>query len=969
MSTSQKSGSDQKFPIVGMGASAGGLEALESFFSYVSDNSGLAYIVLVHSSPDQVSLLPDILQRCTSLTVTLATNGEPLRPDRVYVIPPQTRAYVTETEIELNSLELSQVLSSIDFFFQSLAENHRDRAAGVIFSGMGGDGTLGLRAIKSQEGLAIVQSEESAIYQQMPHSAILSGVVDAILLPEEMPDTISHYFQQRSLPMETTAQGWLNQIFNLLRSQVGHDFSAYKQNTLTRRIKRRMSLQQKEDYRQYLEFLQENPEEIKALFREFLIGVTSFFRDREAFEYLKTEILHPILESFPDNGTFRVWVPGCSTGEEVYSLAMILHEVLDSCSKPINLQIFGTDINPTAIDRAREGLFPATIATEISQERLQRFFDQEGQFYRVGREIRYAVVFSVQNVLKDPPFSRLNLLSCRNLLIYLNESAQKRLLPLFHYTLLRSGILLLGSSETIGSFQDLFLPLSNRWKIFQRRDVARYQRQLLQFPTALFANPPASVQISQPSRQKEAGNLGKLVQRALLEEFVPTAILIDSSGLILHVEGRTGKFLETISGPPTNNILDMAREGLRVELTSAIRTAVSSGETVTRHQIPVRNNGGTQLVKLSVRPLLQPRELAGRFLVLLEQVATETPREINQELSGESVPLEEKDNRIAELEKELQNTRESHQTTIEELESSNEELQATNEELESSNEELQATNEELESSKEELQSLNEELQTVNEELQSKVDELSAAENDMQNLLNSTDIATVFVDNHKQVKRFTPQVTELINLISTDLGRPLVHIATNLDQDIMISSIEQVLNSLTPQIRRVQSREGKWYQMRVLPYRTVSNHIEGAILTFTDIDELKKAQQTLEDVSAELEQAKLALQDIIEANSESLLLLNENQKIIAVSQGFEELVGGFSRRNLTDWEQVISEQLAAQLSTGEDFFNVPLLVNFLGESSDALRARSSTLRVLVDGKVIGNAELLQYILLKIRKESA
>ena len=962
MSTSQKSGSDQKFPIVGIGASAGGLEALESFFSYVSDNSGIAYIVLVHSSPNQVSLLPDILQRCTSVTVTLATNGEPLRPDRVYVIPPQTSAYVTETQIELNSLELSQVLSSIDFFFQSLAENHRDRAAGVILSGMGGDGTLGIRAIKSQEGLAIVQSEESAIYQQMPHSAILSGVVDAILLPEEMPDTISHYFQQRSLPMETTAQEWLSQIFNLLRSQVGHDFSAYKQNTLTRRIKRRMSLQQKEDYRQYLEFLQGNPEEIKALFREFLIGVTSFFRDPEAFEYLKTEILLPVLASFPDNGTFRVWVPGCSTGEEVYSLAMILHEVLDSCSKPINLQIFGTDINPTAIDCAREGLFPGTIATEISQERLQRFFDQEGQFYRVGREIRYNVVFSVQNVLKDPPFSRLNLLSCRNLLIYLNESAQKRLLPLFHYTLIHSGILLLGSSETIGSFQDLFLPLSNRWKIFQRREVESYQRQLLQFPTALFQNPPASVQISQPSREQEAGNLGKLVQQVLLDEFAPTAILIDSSGLILHVEGRTGKFLETVSGPPTNNILDMAREGLRVELASAIRRAVSSEETVTCHRIPVRNNGGTQLVKLSVRPLLQPRELAGRFLVLLEQVAAETPREINQELSGESVPLEEKDNCIAELEKELQNTRESHQTTIEELESSNEELQA-------SNEELQATNEELESSKEELQSLNEELQTVNEELQSKVDELSAAENDMQNLLNSTNIATVFVDNYKQVKRFTPQVTALINLISTDLGRPLVHIATNLDQDIMISSIEQVLNSLTPQITRVQSREGKWYQMRILPYRTVSNHIEGAILTFTDIDELKKAQETLENISAELEQTKLALQDIIEANSESLLLLNENQKIIAVSQGFEELIGFFPRRNLTDWEQVISEELSAQFSTGEDFFNVPLLLNFLGESSDALRARSSTLRVLVDGKVIGNAELLQYFLLKIRKESA
>ena len=949
------------FPIVGIGASAGGLEALENFFSNVSEDSGITYIILVHSSPDQVSLLPEILQRCTSINVALATDGQILHPNQIYVIPPQTTANINQGRIELQSIQRRQVLSSIDSFFRSLAENKGNNAVAVVLSGMGSDGSLGVKEIKSEEGLVIAQSEDTAFHKEMPRNAILTGVVDTILPPQSMPETIQQYFEKRTTIDTQTSQEWLEQIFMVLRSQLGHDFSCYKNNTLTRRINRRMSLQQVESYSQYLELLRHNHQEAHALYREFLIGVTNFFRDPEAFEFLKQEVLTQKLEEFPNHGTFRVWVPGCSTGEEVYSIAIILQEILDEISKPIDLQIFGTDIDQLAIDRAREGIFPVSIAADVSEERLNRFFQLEGTHYRVGKEIRYSVVFSVQNLLKDPPFSRLNFLSCRNLLIYLNESAQKKLLPLFHYTLVPSGILMLGSSETIGSFQNLFEPLSSKWKIFQHREIEQPLNQPIQFPTGSFRHPTSSVNSSQMfPYQKEETNFGRWVKEALLEQFSPTAVLIENNGLILHVQGRTGKFLETVSGPPTHNILDMAREGLRTELSSAIRTAASSREIVTRQHIPVKSNGDTNLVKLSVKPLEKPEQLAGRLLVLLEVIEPNLSSD-NQENTTEDFNLQQRDNRIAELEKELQETRENHQTTIEELESSNEELQATNEELESSNEELQATNEELESSKEELQSLNEELQTVNEELQNKVDELSAAENDMQNFLNSTEIATLFVDSQMQVKRFTPEVTNLINLIPRDIGRPIQDLSTNLIEEEFITDLQNVLDTLYPQIKTVQTREGKWYRMKILPYRTSDNRIEGVILTFIDIDELKTVQDELERINRQLEQSQVVIHDLIEASSEPLVLLDKDRKIVAVSQPFQELIAFLPRRNLSDWEALLSQQLESKLNTEEDFSDAPLVINSTNQERD---------RYLVDGKIIGqNSTELKYILLKINQENS
>jgi len=952
------SDSNDFFPIVGIGASAGGLQALQEFFSQVTADSKIAYLVLVHAAAENPHLLPEILQNSTSLPVRAAENNDPILPNHVYLIPPQTAVNFQANRIQLMPIEREKVLLSIDIFFNALAEAYSQRAAGIILSGMGTDGTLGVTALKAKEALVLVQSEETASYPEMPASAAADGIVDAILPPLNMPRTIERYFEQRIFSdEEITAHEWLSEIFTLLCTEIGHDFSSYKKNTLIRRINRRMNLYQIETYRQYLDFLRNSPKEVNTLFREFLIGVTSFFRDPSAFELLQNEILPPILNALPENGTFRVWVPGCSTGEEVYSLAIILREILDEMPQRIDLQLFGTDIDQLAIDRAREGVYPANIATKISEQRLRHFFEPEGQFYRVGPQLRYSVVFSLQDVLKDPPFSRLNLLTCRNLLIYLNESAQKRLLPLFHYTLKPSGILMLGSSESIGSFNNLFRTLDSRYKIFQRREVAQSLRYSIQFPTGSSLNFTPSRRSLQSFRQTEETNLQSLVQDVLLEEFCPTAVLIESNGLILHVQGRTGKFLETVSGPPTNNIIDMAREGLRIELASAIRAAAASNNIVTRQQIPIRSNGNVEVINFSVKPLTKPERLADRLLILFERVE---PRPNNEYEANpaESAPLQQRDARIAELEKELQNTRESHQTTIEELESSNEELQATNEELESSNEELKATNEELESSKEELQSLNEELQTLNEELQTKVEELSAAEDDMHNLLNSTEIATIFVDREMRVKRFTPQATQVINLIQNDVGRPLAHIATKLENAEITTDLEEVLATLTPIIKMVQANNGKWYFLRIMPYHTIDNRVDGATLTFTNIDELKAVEQQLETLTIDFEQLKLVIKQLLEANSTSLVLLNSEKKIVDVNQAFYNLINRSPNESLEAIEQGMIEQLEEPLNTTEDFFNIPWRTTLTGQSNN----------YLIDGKVIGNdSGGSNYFLLSIRQE--
>ncbi len=879
-------------PVVGIGASAGGLEALKSFFSKVTKKSGLVYIVVIHTSPKQPSMMAELLQKVTPATVLNPKDGQQIEPNHIYIAPPDKEISLFKGKIQLMDTVKTPVPLPIDCFFRSLALDQGENAAGIILSGMGSDGTIGIKEIKANNGLIFVQSDETAEFTAMPRSAINTGFADAVLSPKDMPEKLIQYFSNPATTIDldsttTTAmeKKWLNKIFAILRSRVGHDFSDYKLNTILRRIGRRMGLNHIKKHDTYVRFLRENPSEVDALFRDLLIGVTSFFRDPESFETLFAHVLPELFSNLKNDHTFRVWVPGCSTGEEVYSLAILLHEYLERKSEKIDLQLFGTDIDNKAIDRAREGVFPETIASEVSEERLKKYFTKEGDSYRIKKNIRDCVVFSVQNVIKDPPFSRLHLLCCRNLLIYLETEAQKRLIPLFHYTLMPDGVLMLGSSESIGGFGSLFKALDKKWKIFGRQEIPQALRQLVDFPSGS-PHPDSRMEIRQTNGEIKKVDINRLTQQVVIDQFAPTAILISAKGDILNVQGRTGKYLETPSGPPTNNILDMAREGLRIELSSALRAANSSDTKVTRKRLSVRTNGDSQLLDLHIYPLRKPPELAGRLLVVFEDMDTIS---INSESEPDLSSLSKQEAiRIAELEKKLQINRESHQITIEELESSNEELKSTNEELQSSNEEMQSTNEELESSKEELQSLNEELQTVNAELQSKVEELSAAHDDLHNLLNSTEIATIFVDNHLNVRRFTTEATKIINLIKTDIGRPLKHVVSNLKHDELISDISEVIDRLNPCTTEVQTHSGHWYNMRVMPYRTIDNRIDGAVLTFSSINEQKNAQNILKSAILESEQSKELVSALFDLLPDPMVVLDKDCRIVIGNNGFFKL---------------------------------------------------------------------------------
>ena len=911
---------DRAFPVVGLGASAGGLEALSTFFSQITPGSNMSYIALVHQSPDQPSMMPELLQKVTSVPVDKARDGDQIQPDRVYVIPPHKEVSFYNSRIQLLDPVDKNLYLPVDFFFRSLAADKKNQAVGVILSGTGTDGTVGLKDIKSHEGLVLVQSESTAKYDGMPRSAINTGQADMILAPEEMPEKLRQYFEYRTSMVQQESpreQDWIHKIFALLRVRFGHDFSEYKENTLLRRINRRMGLNQIQDHEVYLRFLRENPQEQKSLFQEMLIGVTNFFREPQSFEVLKQDVLPHVLHDLQEGSALRAWIPGCSTGEEAYSLAMVIVECMEQMSKRVDLKIFGTDIDEEAVDKARHGLFPGSIKADVSQERLNRFFSKEGESYRVRKEIRECVVFSVQDVLRDPPFSSLNLLCCRNLLIYLNSGAQHRLLPLFHYTLAKDGILMLGSSETIGGFTNVFDTLNSTWKIYKRKEVSPPLRQQIQFPTGKPVEASAGKNGKAQPREQD---IKTLATRAILEHFSLPCVLVESNGDILYTQGRTGKYLEPASGLPRQNILDMAREGLNIELSAAIRSARNTKEKIVRNNLQVKDNGGVKTINLYVTPLQSPLELQERLLVAFEDV----PQPVETEPYSrefEVIPEDQHEAKIRELEEELQRTKDSYQTVVEELES-------TNEELQSSNEELQSTNEELVSSKEELQSLNEELHTVNAELQSKVDELTSTQEDMSHLLNSTEIAMVFVDNQLRIKRFSREATRIINMIDTDVGRPLEHQVTKLEDKNIIQDLKYVLDTLIPVEEEVRTTDGVWYIMRIMPYRSMDNKIQGCVLTFRNIQQQKEYQAELQRLNAVLEDAWSLLRNIFDMNDQPMAVLDSTGSLVLANTVLCRLMGisqeSVQDRDIHSFVSEVPEQinlesmLESALQDGVDF---------------------------------------------------
>lgn len=834
------------FPIVGIGCSAGGLDALEKLLSHIPAGSGMAYVIVQHLDPVHVSALPELLQRVTAMPVVEAKNRMTVEPNCVYIIPPNKDLSLLRGELHLFAPVAPRGLRlPIDFFLRTLAEDQGEMAVGIILSGMGSDGVFGLRAIKDKTGLTLAQDPASAQSDSMPHSAIEAGLADIVASPEAMPALIADYFKlpaglpQAALPAKANTQSALDKILILLRDRSGNDFSLYKNTTLYRRIERRMALHQIAGIGDYVPYLRENPQELDLLFKELLIGVTHFFRDPHVWELLRDETFRALMAQYPNGRNLRAWVPACSSGEEAYSLAMVFKEALEQVKPEAHytLQVYATDLDSDAIDKARKGVYPPNIAADVSVERLARHFSREGEGFRVRKDIREMVVFAPQNIISDPPFTRLDFLSCRNLLIYFNPQLQKKLLPLFHYGLNRGGMLLLGSAESITGFDHLFKLMNSKARLFQRSEVPIPLSEV-EFPSGLSTSVTLTA-ASSPAERSE--NVGHLTDQLIQQNFAPAAVLVNSEGDILYISGRTGKYLEPAAGKVNINLHAMAREGLREALSGVIGRALRESKPIYLKGLRVGVNGATQVVDVTVQAIDKPEPLRGRVLVVFKDVASRNAARRSRKGAG----MESHDALVLELEQareSLQVAHEETQTTVEELKSSNEELQSTNEEL-------QSTNEELTTSKEELQSLNEELQTVNAELQSRVDDLTWVRNDMTNLLNSTEIATVFLDNDMKLRRFTTDATKLFKLIPGDVGRPLSHVVTDLDYPQLKDDAERVLRTLAFQEKQVTTHDGRWCRVRIMPYRTQDNVIDGVVITFIDITEIKHLEAELRKLGA------------------------------------------------------------------------------------------------------------------------
>lgn len=868
------------FPVVGIGASAGGLEALQELLKNMPENTGMAFVVITHQHPDHTSLLPSLLGKSTGMNVAEIEDKTQLSPDHVYVAPPGSYVALMNTTLYLMEGPKGEMPPlPIDFFFRSLAEDQEDHAVCIVLSGTGTDGTVGLKAVKGHSGMAMVEDPDAAAYAGMPSSAIATGLADYIVSPAGIPGQLTAYGKAMAFynarPPETEEEvttnldHYLQKIFMLIRSRTGHDFSSYKPTTMRRRIERRMNVHQIDKPEHYVRLLQETPQEADALFKDMLIGVTSFFRDPEAFRTLEENVLPELINKRPEQSQFRVWATGCGSGEEAYTLAILLNECMQKTGKSLELQVFGTDLDKKAIEVARRGEYPAGIAADVPEEYLQRYFNEDDGTYTVRKQIREMLVFAPQNVITDPPFTNLDLLVCRNLLIYLNSDLQKRLLPLFHYALKPDGLLMLGTSESIDGFTNLFEPVEKKDKIFRRREGSgaymmptapprQKSEQTQDLPVPGYA--PAS----------KPAHISSQIEKLLLDRFVPSTVVINERGDVVYIKGRTGKYLEPPAGQPNFNIYQMAREELEVHLTVAIREALSQNRDIIRERIPVNNDSEQEYVDLSVARITEPETLQGLLMVSFRP--TPPPR-ADQEASDSSdtdtnSAVDSNAEYMEKLERELKYTKESLQSTVEELETSNEELKSTNEELQSTNEELQSSNEEMETSKEETQSLNEELTTVNAELEAKLEELSRVNNDMQNLLNSTDVATIFLDNELAIKRYTNQVKNIINVIPTDVGRPLADLGTELYDENLLHDAGEVLETLERKEKVVQTTDGTWYLMRVAPYRTTENVIEGAVITFVDISKTKRTEDAEEH-------ARKLLQSIFDAFRQPAIVLDRD----------------------------------------------------------------------------------------------
>jgi two-component system CheB/CheR fusion protein len=861
------------FPVVGIGASAGGLEAFEGFFRSLSLDVGMAFVLVSHLDPSHESILTEILQRSTSMPVVEAHDQMKVNVNCVYVIPPNRDLAIFHGLIQLSIPEQPRGMRMpIDAFFRSLAEDCGERAIGIILSGTGTDGTLGLRAILGAGGISLVQEPSTAKYDGMPVSAINAGFATHVLPVEQMPTALQSGYRLLHVPPIPSANelNGMNRILMLLRSAIGHDFSMYKKSTITRRIERRMLQHGIDSKEVYARYLKENPLEISILFKDLLINVTSFFRDPHAFELLRQEMLPKLFANKPRDEVFRAWIAGCATGEEVYSIAILLREFMDESHQEYRIQLFATDLDEDAIAAARAGVYPVSIAQDIHPDRLQRFFIKEDGSYRIKKSIREMVVFAVHNVIKDPPIINLDLLSCRNVLIYMESVLQSRLINVFHHALKPEGVLLLSPSENIGLHTDLFEPVSRKWKCY--RAIGGVITKPLVFTGPL----DTEEEFDRLPAVKET-NFADLTRRVLLQTYAPASVVTDDKGNILYVHGDTGKYLRPAPGHATLNIGDMAREGLQLYLRQAIVQAARNMSTL-NHEVLIKLGGEERSVIFSVRPIASQQNPGQGALKLLLVSFQDPPPVSKVAPAKDESPGRAESRRVEELEQELAYSREHLQTMLEGEQASGEELKSINEELQSTNEELQSTNEEFETSQEELRSLNEELSTVNSELQAKIEQYVDMQNDMKNLLDNINIGTLFLDKKLRIRRYTRDTVRLYCLVATDVGRPMADIKSNIDNGDLQTDIRAVLETLIPRERHVHTLDGGWYLARIQPYRTLDNVIDGVVLTFSDISERVAAGQLANE-------ARELAENIVGTVREPLIVLDASLRVVMASRAY------------------------------------------------------------------------------------
>jgi len=878
------------FPIVGIGASAGGLEALELFFGNMPKNNGMAFVVIQHLDPNHVGIMPELLQRITPMKVFQACDCLKVKPNCVYVIPPKKSMSLLNGALHLfDPVETRGLRLPIDIFFRSLAADRQENSIGIILSGMGSDGSLGLKAIKEKNGVVLVQDPATAKFDSMPRSATEAVIADIVAPAEELAAKLIAFLKftptVKTEP-DIDSKGNLDKIFILLREQTGHDFSLYKKNTLLRRIDRRKGVHQIARIQSYVRLLQENPQEVQILFKELLIGVTSFFRDAAVWKMLQENVLPVLMNELPNGTILRAWVTGCSTGEEAYSLAIVFKEALEKTEirKNLSLQIFATDLDSDAIEIARRGVFSSNIVADVSPERISRFFIAEAENYRVNAAIREMVVFAPQNVIKDPPFTKLDLLLCRNVLIYMESELQNKLVKLFNYSLNPGGILILGTAETPGNQKEGFEELDGRLKIFRRSTPL--PSELIDFPSSFGRNKSVATVTTKIPDVVE--NIQILADQFLLQRFAPASVLVNAQGDILYITGRIGKYLELVAGKANLNIFAMAHEDLRQELPAVFRKAGGSFDAVILRNINIRTiGGGTQFVDVTVQRIEKPDTIKGMIMV----VFTDVPAAVEHDVVNTKTGKHRATGRQKELENQLQRSREDRQSIYEEMQISQEELKSTNEELQSTNEELQSTNEELTTSKEEMQSLNEELQTVNIELQSKVTDFVQANNDMKNLLNSTEIATLFLDKELNIRRFTDNIINIFKLRSMDIGRPFTDIVTDLQYSEFDSHARQVLKTLISIEAAITTNDQRWFNVRIMPYRTLDDHIDGLVITFSDITEAKKMEMDLKKLNEALTISETRYRRLFESAKDGILILDaETGKIVDVNPFLVGMLG-------------------------------------------------------------------------------